>query len=346
MAGSPYAVVPGAATGSGLGNYSITYANGTLTVSPAALTITAKSETKTFGQTGNFTGTEFTTSGLFNGDSVIGVSLASAGSGSTASVAGSPYVISASTANGSGLGNYTIAYVGGRLTVLQASPSVTWANPNSITYGTGLDTNELNATASVPGNFAYTPPTATVLNSGSNSLSVVFTPSDSVDYTTVLATVGLTVLPAPLTVTADSFSRSFEVDNPVFTGTISGLVNGDVISASYSCSADFSSPVGTYPIMPSLIDPGDRETNYSVNLVDGILVVGHPAESFIWTNPAPIVYGTPLSLVQLNASVNVLGSYSYIPTNGSVLNTGTNILSVVFTPTDTFDYTEGRDRLP
>ncbi len=343
VGGSPYAIVPGGATGSGLGNYSITYANGTLTVSPAGLTITANNQTKTFGQTLNFTGTEFTASGLFNGDSVIGVSLVSGGSAATASAAGSPYVISASGASGSGLGNYTIAYVGGRLTVLEASPIVSWSNPNPIVYGTDLDTNELNGTASVPGNFAYTPTNGTVLNSGSNTLSVLFTPSDPVDYTSVTATVSLTVMPAPLTVTADSFSRSFEADNPTFTGTITGLTNGDVISASYSSTADFSSPVGTYPIVPSLIDPGDRETNYTVNLVDRILVVGHPPEAFNWTNPAPIVYGTPLSFVQLNASVNVLGTYAYSPTNGTVLNTGTNALSVVFTPSDTFDYTSVTD---
>ncbi|HEY3856986.1 MAG TPA: MBG domain-containing protein [Verrucomicrobiae bacterium] len=343
VAGSPYAIVPGAATGSGLGNYSITYANGTLTVSPAGLTITANNQTKTFGQTVNFVGTEFTASGLFNGDSVISVSLASAGSSTTASVAGSPYVISPSAANGSGLGNYTIAYVGGRLRVLEASPVVTWPNPNPIVYGTDLDTNELNATASVPGNFSYTPTNGTVLNSGTNTLSVLFTPSDSVDYTTATAIVSLTVLPAPLTVTADSFSRSFETDNPVFTGTISGLTNGDVISASYSCAAGFSSPVGTYSIVPNLIDPSDRAANYSVNLIDGILVVGHPVEVFNWPNPAPIVYGTPLSIVQLNASVNVLGTYAYSPTNGTVLNTGTNILSVIFTPSDTFDYTSVTD---
>ena len=56
--------------GTGLGNYTITYANGTLTVNPAALTITANNASKTYGQTVTFAGTEFTTSGLVNGDTV------------------------------------------------------------------------------------------------------------------------------------------------------------------------------------------------------------------------------------------------------------------------------------
>ena len=48
-----YPIVPSAAAFSaGLSsNYTITYANGTLTVNPAALTITANNASKTYGQT-------------------------------------------------------------------------------------------------------------------------------------------------------------------------------------------------------------------------------------------------------------------------------------------------------
>ena len=45
-----YPIVPSAATGTGLGNYTITYVNGTLTVNPATLTITANSQNKVYGQ--------------------------------------------------------------------------------------------------------------------------------------------------------------------------------------------------------------------------------------------------------------------------------------------------------
>ena len=50
MSGSPYAIVRIGAVGSGLGNYTISYVNGSLTVNPAPLTITAKSTTKTYGR--------------------------------------------------------------------------------------------------------------------------------------------------------------------------------------------------------------------------------------------------------------------------------------------------------
>jgi hypothetical protein len=42
-------------------------------------------------------------------------------------------------------------------------PTLTWTNPASIVYGTPLSSDQLNATASVPGTFTYSPPAGTVL---------------------------------------------------------------------------------------------------------------------------------------------------------------------------------------
>jgi len=51
----------------------------------------------------------------------------------------------------------------------------------------------LNATASVPGTFVYSPVSGTVLGAGSQTLSVTFTPTDTTDYNAATATVTLTV---------------------------------------------------------------------------------------------------------------------------------------------------------
>ena len=50
--------------------------------------------------------------------------------------------------------------------MLKATPTITWATPADITYGTALSATQLNATASVPGTFVYTPVAGTVLNAG------------------------------------------------------------------------------------------------------------------------------------------------------------------------------------
>ena len=135
--GSPYAIIASGAIGSGLGNYTISYVNGSLTVNSAPLTITANSMTKIYGQTVTFASSAFSTSRLFNSDSVSSVSLSSTGAAATAPVSGSPYTIIATGAVGSGLENYTISYVNGTLTVIKASPTIaTTPNPTAVNLGT------------------------------------------------------------------------------------------------------------------------------------------------------------------------------------------------------------------
>ncbi len=131
------------------------YVNGSLTVNPAPLTITADSMTKTYGQTVTFAGTAFTTSGLVNSDTVASVSVSSTGAAANAAVAGSPYAIVASGAIGSGLGNYTISYVNGSLTVNPAITAIT-TTPSATTVTLSTSSVTLNDTAVLSGGYSET----------------------------------------------------------------------------------------------------------------------------------------------------------------------------------------------
>ena len=146
-AASTYAIVPSAATGTGLSDYNITYLNGTLTVNPAPLAITANSTSKTYGTTRTFAGTEFTTSGLASGDSVTSVTLTSSGAASTATAA-STYSIVPSAATGSGLDNYNLTYNNGTLTVNKATPTVTLTDSSGTLHSGFKD--GVTFTATVP----------------------------------------------------------------------------------------------------------------------------------------------------------------------------------------------------
>ena len=73
------------------------------------------------------------------------------------------------------------------------APAITWATPSAITYGTALSATQLNASSTVAGTFAYIPAAGTVLGAGSQTLSVTFTPTNTMDYATTTATVQLTV---------------------------------------------------------------------------------------------------------------------------------------------------------
>src|SRR5205814_1401098 len=86
--------------------------------------------------------------------------------------------------------NYTTATASVSISVAKATPTITWAAPGGITYGTALSAKQLNATASVAGTFAYSPAAGTVLSAGAGqSLSVTFTPTapSGITYGTALS---------------------------------------------------------------------------------------------------------------------------------------------------------------
>ena len=90
--------------------------------------------------------------------------------------------------------DYTSATDQTTFTIGQATPTITWNNPPDIFVGTALDDTQLDATANTAGSFVYTPAAGTVLAAGSGqTLSVSFTPTDSVDYTTATQTVSINV---------------------------------------------------------------------------------------------------------------------------------------------------------
>ena len=106
------------------------------------MSITATNISKNFGTTYTFNGTEFVSSGLVAGDSITSVSLASAGAASGAAV--NTYPIVPSSAIGSGLANYNIAYNNGTMTVVQTvnlgrTNIVTSVNGNTLTLSWPAD---------------------------------------------------------------------------------------------------------------------------------------------------------------------------------------------------------------
>jgi hypothetical protein len=106
-------------------------------ITPKALTITANSRSKVYGETVTFAGTEFTSVGLVASDSVASVTLNSPGAGAGATVGNYPIV--ASAAVGTGLSNYTITYADGTLTVTTAYCFIGFHSPigGSVEIGNG-----------------------------------------------------------------------------------------------------------------------------------------------------------------------------------------------------------------
>jgi hypothetical protein len=286
--GSPYAIVPNAAVGTGLSNYDITYADGELTVDLKTLTITAADQSKTYGDAFTFLGTEFTPVGLVNSDAVTSVTFTSAGTPATATVSGSPYTILASDALGTGLDNYDIDYVDGELTVDLKSLTIT-ADDQSKIYG---DAFSFAGTEFTPDGLIFSdsvssvtltsggaPATATVAGSpyaivASDALGTGLDNYD-IDYVDGSFTVAL----KPLTITADDQSKiygdAFSFAGTEFTPV--GLVNSDAIT-NVTLSSDGSPATATVAGSPFAILASDALgsglENYDIDYVDGELTVG------------------------------------------------------------------------
>jgi N-acetylneuraminic acid mutarotase len=89
--------------------------------------------------------------------------------------------------------DYTPANASVTVQVNQASPRITWATPAAITYGTPLGAAQLDASASVGGKLSYSPAAGFIPKAGKQALTVAFTPTDAVDYTSANSTVTLVV---------------------------------------------------------------------------------------------------------------------------------------------------------
>jgi len=93
------------------------------------------------------------------------------------------------------------------------------------------------------------------------------------NYNVVINNGTLTVTPAPLSIVADDVTRAAGQPNPAFTGTITGIKNGDDITATHDSPATVGSEAGAYPITPTLKDASGRIGNYAVTISNGTLTV-------------------------------------------------------------------------
>jgi hypothetical protein len=113
--------------------------------------------------------------------------------------------------------------------VTPAAPTVPWANPAGIVSGAPLSSAPLDATADVPGTFTDSPAAGTVLGVGNNqTLSMTFTPTDAVDYTSASDRTSINVLAGTATATA-TYLRQDATTQGTWMGTYYGSQGSDVI---------------------------------------------------------------------------------------------------------------------
>jgi hypothetical protein len=189
--------------------------------------------------------------------------------------------------------DYTTAKATVTLTVNKATPTVTWPTPAAITYGTPLSATQLNATASVPGAFTYTPAAGTVLAAGTQTLSVTFTPSDTNDYnipaaTTVTLTVSqatpMIIWPTPAPIYYGNALGANQLDATAV-WTVNGVSTPVLGTYNYSAAAGSFPPVGTDPLTVTFT-PNDQ-TDYTNAAMATVYLTVLPAVAPVLLTPLP-----------------------------------------------------------
>jgi hypothetical protein len=258
-------------------NYNSVSTNVTISVTRAALLVSANSTNRPYGQTNPTFTASFT--GFVNGDDPGDLE----GQLIFSTLAETKSPIGSYEVNPSGLAssNYTLNFAAGLLTITAALLVVT-ADDKTKVYGAALP--ELSgslAGAQNGDNLSATFITVATAASdvGSYTISPLLAdPDGKLSNYTVTTNLGvLTITPAPLVISANSTNRPYGAANPPFTASYAGLVNGDDETdldspVILTTSATAASPAGPHDITAA----NAADLNYAITFIDGTLTIMPP----------------------------------------------------------------------
>lgn len=260
-----------------VGNYKVTTAKGTLTVTKKTLTITADSDEKVYDGT-PLTKNSYTNTDLLSGDVLESVTV----TGTRTDAGESDNVPSAAViknANSEVITNsYNVVYKNGKLKVTAKPVTITADSGEKEYDGTALTKNTYTHTALVEGHtITSVTITGTQTNVGTSnnvpSAAVIKKGEDVVtaNYNITYTNGTLEITPAAATVTADAKTKVYGDAEPTYTATVTGLKNNEAASVlTYTFSRATGENVGEYTITPA----GEAtQGNYTVTYATGKLTI-------------------------------------------------------------------------
>ena len=250
-----------------------TILNGTVTITPFPLVVTAEDKSKVFGEKDpKLTATE--TSGVEGKEKPDNQKIERTMTREAGENVGN-YKITASGETTQG--NYKVTYKPGTLTITAGSRpedrqlSVTSyngvydANEHTITVNNVLDGDIVEY--SYDGGKTWTTDLTKYTDVTNTTIKVRVTNANYAPNPVELEGT-VTITPKPVTVTARSYSKTFGAADPVFKADTVGTLNGDKIT--YDISRETGENVGTYTITPA----GEAvQGNYNVTYATGTLTI-------------------------------------------------------------------------
>lgn len=285
-------------------------ATATVTITPAAVTVTADAASKAFAEKDpSFTAK---VSGMVNGesDSLISYTVSRPGAGTDEAVG--TYTDAIVPTGEATQGNYSVTYKSAAFEIKTNETALTISGNDGGGVYTGNAYTLNDVAASLPGatieykvgegEWSAKAPSATaVAESQSKTISVR---ASMTGYKTAeLDGLSIIVTPAAVTVTANDKSKTYGEKDPALDATVTGLVNGeDVNLITYKVTRAAGEDVGTYAITPA----GDAtQGNYSVTYNPGTFTI--KAVPFV-PGPDPDIKDPDVP----KADLNTTDHYAYI----------------------------------
>ncbi|WP_160170435.1 S-layer family protein [Afipia sp. P52-10] len=291
-------------------NYILTYAGGTLNITPATLTYTADATSRPYGDSNSpFTGA---VTGFVNGDTLTSATTGALAFNSPATATSS---IGQYGINGSGLsanfGNYIFQQATSNataLTINRRAVTVT-ADDKSRIYGEAnpaltYTTSNLGAGIAIAGALTVGATAATGVGAYTIGQGTI-TNATNANYAITYIDDNLTINPAALVFTASAVSRTYGAANPALGGQISGFRNNETAQTFggdvWSTSVDTRTGVGRYAIAGGFTN---ASPNYTITQDAGnaTALTINPANVVVTANGGTSVYGSSPTNPGLSAS--------------------------------------------
>ena len=279
--------------------------NGSLKITPKAVTVTADSIGKTYGEKDP----ELTAkvSGTLGNDTVRYTLSREKGE-----AVGTYTITPTGEAN---QGNYTVTYETGTFTISKSGSLTLTANGYEGEYDG--KSHAASARASVTegttisyqvGNGEWTTEAPSIKDVGEQTVNVK---AENANYETASTTVTLKVTPKEVTVTAGNKGKTYGAADPELTATVSGTLDNDTVR--YTLSRAEGENVGTYAITPT----GEAsQGNYAVTYVPGTLTISKSGTLTLTANGYESEYDGKSHAASANASVTEGTTISYQVGNG------------------------------
>jgi uncharacterized repeat protein (TIGR01451 family) len=274
VAGSTYLITPTASDNSTglLTNYDVTYNTANFTIDKALASVSAVANSKAYGATEPTLTT--TNSGFLAGDlGALKISF-SASRANGESVAGGPYLITPAAGDNSTnlLTNYDVTYNTANFTIDKALASVS-AVANSKTYGDSDPTLATTHAGFVAGDLGPLKISFSALRASGETVAggpYLITPAASDNSTSLLTNYDVTLNTGNFTVTKKTASvtvgpktKAYGKSDPALTGTLTGFLSGDGVTATYSRTAGETVAGSPYTISATL-SPTGVLANYDI----------------------------------------------------------------------------------